>query len=183
MVPRVGLREVRRMLENRTTTKTVLMTYDAKNGLEEVIQALGHDPRMVGVEPLEDVARRLCDAADHNGQARPEWGWRYLRNVLNGKLDASRKLTDAILRLGALLDGAAVEAVQGERVQVLALGKVAAGAVVLADSKRCGNPACRVEFVPRVPWQKCHSAECAKTVRKINHETLYRGQAHEKGKK
>ena len=167
------------MLENRMTAKPVLMTYAAKMGLEEVITMLGHDPRMVGVEALGDVARRLCDAAEHNGLERPSWGWRYLRNVLNGKLEASRRLTDAILRVGALLDGAPAESVQGERVQILALGKVSAGAVVLADSKRCGNPGCKVEFVPKVPWQKCHSKECAAARRRLNHEIH---EKHEKGK-
>jgi len=168
------------MLENKTQAKPVLMTYAAKMGLEEVITMLGHDPRLVGVAELEDVARRLCDAAEHNGLERPSWGWRYLRNVLNGKLEASKRLTDAILRLGALLDGAPAEAIAGERVTILALGRVAAGAVVLADSRPCGNPGCRVEFVPRVPWQRFHSRECGKIVRNLNHEIH---EKHERGKK
>jgi hypothetical protein len=112
------------------------------------------------VEKLQEIAERLCQVA--RGETPPSWGWRYLRNVLNGKLDASQRLSDAIMRLGASIDGAAAEAVKGERVMVLALGQVEAGAVVLGSSKRCGNPACKIVFVPVVPWQKCHSAACAK---------------------
>jgi hypothetical protein len=161
------------------TKKKAVMVRDGKMLLEELIRAFGHYPDVIPYAELQEIAYKLSRVAGEKKTARP-WTWRYLRSVLNETVEPSQLLVDTMLKLGALVDGAPKEAVLGERVQVLALGKVSAGAVVLGDSKRCGNPGCRVEFVPKVPWQKCHSAECAAARRRLNHEIH---ETHEKGKK
>lgn len=148
------------MLETANRTN---LHIDAPALLIELVEALGHDPALISTANLQGIADRLSTVAGRS----TVWGWRYLRNVLNHKIDASRALIDAMQRLGAMLDGAPVEAVQGERVTILALGHVDAGALILADSIRCANPACRVVFVPRTPNQRAHCKECARIARKL----------------
>jgi len=154
---------VRSMLE--TPTKEGELSLPNRNGtmLEEVIRGLGHDPALVSVRDLQEIANQLSTMV----KKETPWGWRYLRNVLNGKLEASTKLLDAVMRLGATIDSTPVELARSEQVTVLAVGHVQSGALILADSRRCANPGCAIVFVPRVPWQKCHSAECAQIWRKV----------------
>lgn len=152
------------MSKDTEVRKSAVLARTGKDLLEELIRSFGHYPDVIPYQELQAIADRLSAVARKD--KRP-WTWRYLRSVLSGTVEPSQLLVDTMLKLGALVDGAPVETVTGERVTVLALGKVAAGAVILADSKRCANPACRVEFVPRVPWQKCHSGECARAVRKL----------------
>lgn len=128
----------------------------AAQQLREVIEAFGHDPSMISVHDLQDMANRLSKIVKHE----PAWGWRYLRNVLNRKIGASRKLVDAMLRLGAMLDSTPMELATSERVSIQAAGHVRPGALVLADSRPCANPGCRIEFVPRTPNQQYHSTTC-----------------------
>ena len=144
--------------------KSAVLARTGRDLLEELIRSFGHYPDVIPYQELQVIADRMSQVA--RKEKRP-WTWRYLRSVLSGTVEPSQLLVDTMMKLGALVDGAPVEAVQGERVTILALGHVAAGAVVLADSIPCGNPACRVVFVPRVPWQKCHSGECARAVRKL----------------
>ncbi len=134
--------------------------------LAELIRSLGHFEDVIPVSELQKVADRLSEVATAGGRNSKPWTWRYLRSVLSGTVEPSQRLVNAILKLGALIDGAPVEAVKGERVQVLALGKVAPGSVILASSKACGNPGCKVTFVPVVPWQRFHSQACAAAWRK-----------------
>jgi hypothetical protein len=153
------------MSKDTEVRKKVVLASTGKSLLEELIRSFGHYPDVIPYQELQGIADKLSQVARKT--TRP-WTWRYLRSVLSGTVEPSQLLVDTMLKLGALVDGAPVEAVTGERVTILALGKVEAGAVVLADSRRCANPACRVVFVPRVPWQKCHGTECAKAVRKLS---------------
>jgi hypothetical protein len=138
-------------------------TSDARM-LAELILSCGHYPDVISVEDLQQIADRLSEVGQ---KVKRPWTWRYLRSVLSGTVGASKLLSDSILRLGALIDGVRREAVMGQAVTVRAMGSVKAGAVVLASSQPCANPACGLEFVPVVPWQKCHSRECARARAKI----------------
>ncbi|KKM08414.1 hypothetical protein SY88_23790 [Clostridiales bacterium PH28_bin88] len=144
------------MLEKQKQGQAVLIDLDGAKALSELIQAMGHDPAVISVADLQRIAERLAAIARKD----PPWGWRYLRNVLNWKIEASRKLMDAIMRLGAVIDETPVELAQSERVTVQALGQVRPGALVLADSRPCANPLCGIEFVPRHPRQVYHAARC-----------------------
>lgn len=155
--------DVRTMLETSNGVEAVSMSKVGQKELSEVIRGLGHEPDLIPYKELEDIAVRLSALAHKD----PAWSWRYLRNVLNGKLDASKPLLDAIMRLGALIDGTPEVVAKSTAVSVMAIGKVAPGALILGDSRRCANPGCRMEFVPRVPWQQCHSAECARVWRQV----------------
>jgi hypothetical protein len=135
--------------------------------LEEVIRGLGHDPMLIAVKDLQDVADQLSYMVKKD----PAWGWRYLRNVMNGKMDPSAKLTDAVMRLGAMIDSTPVDVARSEQVTVMAVGNVQPGSLILADSRRCANPGCKITFVPRVPWQRCHSSECTRIYRKVKNES------------
>lgn len=154
---------VRTMLEGKNEQKMADYGFDAVGMLAELIGALGHDPLAISVNDLQGIADRLSDLA----KKEPGWGWRYLRNVLNRKIEPSRKLRDAMMRLGAVIDSTPEDLARSERVTVQAVGAVRAGALVLADSRPCANPGCRIEFVPRTPNQVCHCAACAKIYRRL----------------
>lgn len=151
------------MLENAKKAKGSDYVLDGAKVLSEVIRGLGHDPAMIGVAELQRIADRLSALA----RKEPGWGWRYLRNVMNGKIEASQRLTDAMLRLGAVIDETPVELAESRAVLVQATGKVRAGALVLADSRSCANPLCGMEFVPRHPRQVYHSVRCRILNRKV----------------
>lgn len=157
---------VRTMSETTRATRAVYLPKDGKTALEEVIRAAGHDPFLIGSTIKGEFAQRLSDVARKD----PPWTYRYIDGVLKGTMKASPALLDAIMRLGALIDGAPVEVAKSTQVVVMAAGTVAPGALILADSRRCANPGCRIEFVPRVPWQRCHSSECARVVRGLRKE-------------
>ncbi|MEW6650919.1 MAG: hypothetical protein AB1453_12115 [Chloroflexota bacterium] len=148
--------EVRTRLENAKRVKSVDYAVDGSKVLFEVIVGLGHDPAMIGVAELQRIADRLSGLA----RKEPGWGWRYLRNVLNGKIEASQRLTDAVLRLGAVIDEMPVDLAVSRAVLVQAVGNVRPGALVLADSRSCVNPLCGIEFVPRHPRQVYHAVRC-----------------------
>ncbi|MBE3040482.1 MAG: hypothetical protein IMZ62_16925 [Chloroflexi bacterium] len=141
-------------------------TYDPVDTLVDLILALGRNPISISTEDLQGVANRLSQLANHE----PAWSWRYLRQVLNAKLEPSRKLVDAMLRLGAVIDNTPEDLARTQRVTVQAIGRVRPGALVLADSKSCANLGCRIEFVPRTPNQVCHSAGCAKIYRRLKRQ-------------
>jgi hypothetical protein len=154
---------VRTMSGSTRGTMAISLPQDGKSLLEDVIRASGHDPYLDGSTVLTEIALRLSDVARKD----PPWTYRYLRGVLTGNLQASAKLVDAMMRLGALIDGAPEDLAASTKVSVLAIGKVSPGALILGDSRRCANPGCMIEFVPRVPWQACHSAECARAWRRV----------------
>jgi hypothetical protein len=151
------------MSEMEMCMKTTNYTLDGRSGLSDVIQALGLDPVKISVEDLQGVADRLSKLANK----QPGWKWRYLRSVLNHQIVPSKKLVDAMMRLGAVIDSTPEDLAKSVRTMVQAVGRVRPGALVLADSKPCANPGCRMEFVPRTPNQICHSVECAKIYRRL----------------
>jgi hypothetical protein len=151
------------MLEKPVKGKAVVIDLTGSKALSELILAMGHDPTVIPVAELQRIAERLSFMA----RKETAWGWRYLRNVLNGKIEPSRRLMDAIMRLGAVIDETPVELAQSERVVVQALGQVRPGALVLADSRSCANPSCGIEFVPRHPRQVYHSVRCRILNRKV----------------
>ncbi len=137
-------------------TKIGLSEETIRNALAELIRGFGHDPALISVEDLQGIADKLSQVA----KKEPAWGWRYLRNVLNGKIEVSTRLANAIMALGATMDGIPVQVAAGKPVQVLAVGEVKPGALILADSRPCSRPGCPVHFVPRVPWQRYCSVGC-----------------------
>lgn len=152
---------VRTMLENLRPDKPMDKTFSASNApqiLSQLIAELGHDPDIITVDSLEEIAVRLSQIARKD----PAWGWRYLRNVLNKKLDASQKLIRAMLALGATIDGTPSDLAGARSVSVMVLGNVKPGALILADSRVCADPGCGIHFVPRSPQQRYHSARCQK---------------------
>lgn len=149
---------VRTRLGSAQQGTPVQIDLHAAEMLSELITGMGHDPATIRVDDLQGIADRLSTLAGHT----PAWGWRYLRNVLSHKINASRALVDAIMRLGALVDGAPKDIAQAQRVTVNALGHVKPGALILADSRPC---ICGVEFVPRTWNQKHHTKECGKLER------------------
>lgn len=135
---------------------------DVKQLLRTLIESLGHDPDLIHVKDLEELAARLSEVAQRTKDGKQPWGWRYLRNVLNENIDASADLMAAIYALGAHSDGTPKLVAMARQVMVLAVGNVKPGALILADSKRCRNPWCPIWFVPRSGNQKYHSTECRK---------------------
>jgi hypothetical protein len=121
--------------------------------LRELIISLGHDPDLINKTRLQEVADRLGEVAGHSG-----WGYKYLDNILRGRLDASKKLTDAILRLGALLDGS----IQAEyhRVNVLSQHDIPPDTLILSEARRCIG--CGAWFIPRSGNQMRHTRNCGK---------------------
>lgn len=157
---------VRTMLETSRNKKGSGTSYGIQNApqmLSEMIRELGHEPTLISVDALQVIADKLSAIAGKE----PGWSWRYLRNVLNSKLRASEKLIGAILALGATIDGVPDIVASATPVQVLAVGNVAPGAVILADSKPCNRPSCPVLFVPRVPSQRYCSPDCKKKMRQL----------------
>lgn len=138
--------------------------------LIDLIRAFGYDPGLISVDDLQSVAGKLSVVAGKS----PEWGWRYLRNILNGKLEASRQIAQAIMALGAVVDGTHPLMAASHPVQVFARGDVKSGAIVLASSRRCANPACPIEFVPVVPRQRFCCVECRKGAHGRYHSTTSR---------
>lgn len=151
------------MINMQTASK---YTYDPVDTLVDLILALGQNPIGISTQDLQGVANRLSQLANHE----PAWSWRYLRQVLNQKMEPSGKLVDAMLRLGAVIDNTPEDLARTQRVTVQVIGRVRQGALVLADSKSCANPGCRIEFVPRTPNQVCHSAECAKIYQRLRQQ-------------
>ncbi|MBX3005971.1 MAG: hypothetical protein KF821_09135 [Anaerolineales bacterium] len=130
--------------------------------MRDLIAALGYpiEPKAdggyaVSVETLTTVAAELSELVD----VSPPWGWRYMHGVINGKTKASAKLAQAIFAWGAVVDGSPALLANTQDVVVRAHpGQLHPGSVVLASSRRC--PACRVAFVPTVPWQRYCRPQC-----------------------
>lgn len=137
-----------------TTSYKTAINAPCVDALREIIRSLTYDPDHLTVEAKTDVADRLGQMV-----GKP-WGWRYIHNVLHGKINASKELQDAIIRLGASIDGMPEILAKSRPVQCLAIGDVRPGALILADSRRCGYPPCGIWFVPTAKHQRYHSIEC-----------------------
>ena len=143
------------MMDNQVDAKTEqVQMIDGVGMLEELLAAMGYRGQSARVAELQAAAERLSLLARKD----PPWGWRYLRNVLNRRMDAGKPLWEAMVRLRAVLDGTPAEVASSERVAIQAAGVVRPGALVLASSRPCEG--CGMEFVPRTPRQRFHSAGC-----------------------
>lgn len=106
---------------------------------------------------LVAVAQLLSDVASKS----PPWTRSYMHHALNGR-QGSKRLYQAIITLGAQLDGHTVILANVEKIEVLARpGQLHPQSIILADAIRCQG--CRIAFVPRVPWQKYCSAKCRRS--------------------
>lgn len=169
--------QVRTMLETNQEVGVVYFDLDTKKDAQRaserdnasgalrllIEEGYRHNSDLISVADLEKIAEKLSSRARKD----PPWGWRYLRNILNKKIDPSPKIMAAIYALGAEIDGTPRLLATATRVQVYAAGKVSPGAVVLSDSKPCRNPACAIEFVPRSGNQKYCCPECQAWKKKL----------------
>ncbi len=114
----------------------------------------------LGVNDLQEVANRLSRMANKE----PAWGRKYIRNVIDRKLEPGRNLVDAAMRLKAVLDGTPVDIAKSDQVAVHSLGNVRPGSLILSDSKPCAG--CGINFVPRVTNQRYHSDGCRREYRR-----------------
>lgn len=137
--------------------------------LRMALNALHHEPESIDNIDLQDVANRLSFIA----KKTPPWGWKYLRNILSGKLEGSPKLYSAIMRLGAVIDDTPFDIARSVPVEVMAIGIVKPGSLIFSDSRICANPGCNISFIPRVPNQICHSLECTKIYKKTKSNKIF----------
>ena len=143
-------------LEFSKTSKRSISTYtyDSAAVMAELVRSLNHDPQLINRANLQEIADTLSELA---GLPKP-WGWKYVANVLHGKLHASKRMMDAILRLGAIIDG--VEAAKYHRVSVLSLHEIPNDTLITSKPIRCAG--CKAWFIPRSWNHKYHSFECRK---------------------
>lgn len=132
--------------------------------LEGLITDLGFSPEKISCDDLQLVAEKLSKIA---GKDDP-WSWRYMRQVLNGQIKPSKVMEKAIIALGSTLDGIPAVLANTHQVTVQALGNVRPGTIIYGDSIPCGNPACKLFFIPKV-WNQstCGAEACKKAVRKL----------------
>lgn len=108
----------------------------------------------------QELAKRLSEIA----RKEKPWGWRYVQSVEHGTLGhaPSRRFLQAVAVLAAESDGVPEFVAETEAVMVYArAGAVHPNSILLAESKGCANPTCKIHFIPRVPWQK-YCPRCAK---------------------
>ncbi len=146
----------------KTPLKATISEMAVVEMMREIIRGLGFDPLEASPDDLQIVADKLSDVAGKT----PAWGWRYMRNVLNRKIEASAAMTQAIMQLGAMQDGAPARLVKGKAVQVYAINEVKPGSLVFGSSRVCANPACAVTFVSDIWNKRCCSKECSRELRK-----------------
>lgn len=139
-----------------------------QNSLELITEYFGGVPVEAGkVEFWEMVAYKLSRIVGKD----PAWSWRYPQGVMVGTVEPSKKFVSAVYALGAALDEVPTVLAYTVQVRVFAKpGKVEDGAVILGESKPCGNPACKVMLVPNVPWRVYCSSECEKQAKKLKKE-------------
>jgi hypothetical protein len=147
------------MNHNLPSTQQQARLVDGVELLIEIIQSCGYDPMFANVINLEDVAGRLSAIAGKS----PMWSWRYLRNIINHKLEPGKPIVEAALRLEIALKGIQVDIAKSDRIDVHAMGNVRPGSLILADSKPCAG--CGLNYVPRVSNQRFHSDACRKEYR------------------
>ncbi len=139
-------------MEKTKTTASVLM--GSIEAFRAIIADIGYDWPSLTVKDKQDIANRLSMIARQN----PPWTWRYVHNVYMG-MQPSKRFVKAFMAMGAMSDGIPLEIATAARVQVVAMGEVHQGSLILADSVQC---VCGLWFVPRVPWQKYHAPKCRK---------------------
>lgn len=146
------------IIETKKATSQGVLVGHVPEALKDIFRALEYDLLALTPDDKQTVAEMLSRVAHH----QPAWGWRYVHNVLYGKIDASANFQSAILKLLAIVDGAHPLYAASKAVSVRAVGNVRPGSVILSDSRPCANPECPVWFVPKVPRQRFCSKECSK---------------------
>ena len=137
-----------------TRPQQAISDTSVRSALRLLLTEYHYHPDVVTVIQLEDVAVKLSAAAGKT----PPWGWRYLRNVLNGKIDASVRLVNAIMALGATFDNVPLVWSTARPVQVYAAGNVKPGTLIDKDSRDCAY--CQRPFIAHSWNDLCCSAEC-----------------------
>jgi len=89
-----------------------------------------------------------------NASANAKWTHRYIQSVSSGTINGSQALGHACLALGYEIDGAHPLLAKAHQAQLMVVGNVHEGAVILADNRPCDYPPCPVQFVPVVPHQR-----------------------------
>lgn len=114
-------------------------------------------PELGSVKFYDNMAEQLSKVS----WRKSPWTWRYVQGVHKGTIAPSDGFAKAIEALGATLDDTPALLAYSVRVEVLAKPgqQLTPGSVILAESRPCQWPGCRVHFVPKVPWQKYCSME------------------------
>lgn len=126
--------------------------------LAEVLRGLGMVPEVLTGRDATLAGQKLAAAVN-----RPKpWGRSYVLAVLHGSqaVQPSPLFIQAILSLGATIDGVPPMVAAAHEVRLLAVGLVVPGAVVLANSKPCARPGCPVQFVPDHPSRRYCCQDC-----------------------
>ena len=126
---------------------------DAQSGLIDIYRELYKELPEPAIKPnLIDLADRLSRLAT---KQRP-WGFEYLRNVINGKQEASKELQKAITILTGRLDGQSPLQARLNPVpkMVYSVNGLQDGDIILGHTRRCEMESCGIRFVPVVPWQR-----------------------------
>ncbi|HSW62699.1 MAG TPA: hypothetical protein VLH56_05230 [Dissulfurispiraceae bacterium] len=159
-IPEIAIREKRlvKVNERPKMSKDAFSQAVVKQNLKTLIERFGFNPDEISVADLQMIADKLS----HKVERVKPWTWRYLRSVLGKDYAASGILAMAIESLLPMATNARELYDKAYAVQILAIGNVKPGAVILADSHSCGFLGCPVEFVPRAWNQRYCSPECRK---------------------
>lgn len=127
--------------------------------LRELISAWGYG------QDLSDEQKRAIGKSIAEFIGREKYYSReYITNILAGRVD-SEAFRKAVMQLLTIASGEArAEQVKGKQVEVIALGKVHPGALVLGDSIQC---ICGLHFIPKTWNQTSHNKACAKVAQKL----------------
>jgi len=126
---------------------------DAQHELIDIYRELYKELPEPAIKPnLIDLADRLSRLVK---KQRP-WGFEYLRNVINGKQEASKELQKAIAILIGGLDGQSPLQARLNPVPklVYSVNGLQDGDIILGHTRRCQMESCGIRFVPVVPWQR-----------------------------
>jgi hypothetical protein len=165
-----------RPTKQETPLKLALSEASIIEMLKDLMRYFDVEPNLATVAQKEMIAKKLADTAGE------KWGWRYVHNVLRGSVQPGRKFTAAIMALGAQLDGIPVLLSQARPMNLFVVGNVKPGSVVLADSRDCANPRCRVSFIPKSHFQTHCNPACTvehTIMKKAARRAQKHGKAHE----
>ena len=152
-------------LNDRTVVLTDITEFDTRQGLIDLIRAYGHDPDLIRDADKEVIAAKLSEVA----RRKKPWGRDIITAVKNGRLQAGREFTSAVMALLREKRGEPVPLTRGTPVQVLAVGDIHPGSIVFGSSRVCANPACGVTFVSDIWNKRCCCRDCSRTARKARH--------------
>lgn len=110
-------------------------------------------------ELYQAIADRLGDIAGE------QWRWRYVQGVLsdNGVKPGVEFARSVDVLFAVMINKTSPLIAKAVKVEVYAQpGTLHPGAIILASSIPCANPACTVHFVPKTPGQKYCQPSCRK---------------------